>query len=455
MAKLITIYPIKLLGWSVFFFFLAFAKVCGQVTLEGQTNGYRGELVIYAYKDFLSRVQYPIAEAITDESGAFQLSIDSLTDFQRIEIEYGPFTKWMYLGPEGHYQIELDSLRGRISVRQEPADQTNTLIQEFSEAYKTLLDASRVNGKRNLDKYVEGLPGFINQIEQTFGDRGNAFFQDLMRYYVQERQIEHWIRQLPAKKADKKTIEAIENLPVQVDNPGFWSMIQYYHQNRLFQFVGSHQRRFSTLISVADLYKNDTLRDLSLLIAYQDGLNRRTLEKAFLLDQLRELETSFELELSRELTRHLIERYDCYNEGDYFPDFALPTVEGDTIRLTDLLGKPVYIDLFGVWCAPCRASMKKMPPLVRQLGSEMHFLSISFHDQPERVIDFVNEQGYDWQFAIAGFQSELEVQLNQSIYPTYVLLDEQGRILELPAKKPGGYRIEDYFRYYLEGKSND
>ncbi|MEO1434480.1 MAG: TlpA disulfide reductase family protein [Bacteroidota bacterium] len=437
-------------GLIGFFFFLTFAKVGAQVTLEGQTNGYQGEVVVYAFKDFLSKAQYPIGETTTDESGHFQLQIDSLVAFQRIEIEYGPFNKWMYLAPSGAYQIELDSLKGRVAVTSEPADQTNSLIQEFSEAYKAFLNASRVNGKRDLDQYVEGLPQFTDQVERDFGKRGHAFFQELIRYYVQERRIEYWIRELPAKKADKKAIEAIEALPVQVGNPGFWSMLHYFHQNRLHQFVGSNQRRFSTLISVAELYKNDTLRDVSLLMAYQDALNRRTLDKAFLLDKLRALESSFDIDLSRQFARNLIERYDRFNEGDYFPDFALPTVQGDTIRLTDLLGKPVYIDLFGVWCAPCRASMKKMPPLVEQLGDEMHFLSISFHDQPDRVVEFVNEQGYDWHFAVAGFESELEAQLNQSVYPTYVLLDAKGRILDLPARKPGSYQIGDYFQYYLD-----
>lgn len=92
--------------------------------------------------------------------------------------------------------------------------------------------------------------------------------------------------------------------------------------------------------------------------------------------------------------------------------------------------------------------------MVEQFGADIHFLSISFHDSEDQVIDFVSENQYDWHFAIAGFDSQLESQLNQSVYPTYVLLDSKGRILDLPAKKPNDVQICDYLQLYIDQESD-
>lgn len=87
-----------------------------------------------------------------------------------------------------------------------------------------------------------------------------------------------------------------------------------------------------------------------------------------------------------------IQRYDPPKPA---PDFALPGLDGRTIRLAELRDKVVFLFFWATWCVPCREEA----PAINRLYSEfrargLEVLLISFREDPELVKRTAQEWGY-------------------------------------------------------------
>ncbi len=81
--------------------------------------------------------------------------------------------------------------------------------------------------------------------------------------------------------------------------------------------------------------------------------------------------------------------------GDVAPDFTLPTLEGNSVRLADYRGKVVFINFWATWCPPCRQEMPSMESLYRRLkGRAFEMLAVSIDREGEDGLQpFVSQYG--------------------------------------------------------------
>src|SRR5512138_2980830 len=53
-------------------------------------------------------------------------------------------------------------------------------------------------------------------------------------------------------------------------------------------------------------------------------------------------------------------------QGFLAPDFELKTPAGETIKLSDLRGQAVLVNLWATWCPPCRAEMQTIEKVYQE-----------------------------------------------------------------------------------------
>ncbi|HXH37128.1 MAG TPA: TlpA disulfide reductase family protein [Thermoanaerobaculia bacterium] len=69
------------------------------------------------------------------------------------------------------------------------------------------------------------------------------------------------------------------------------------------------------------------------------------------------------------------------------PAFALRSLEGRTVRLSDFRGKVVLLNFWATWCGGCRVEMPWLIEIYRQYRSQgLEIIGVSMDDGGEEVI---------------------------------------------------------------------
>ncbi|MBW1602667.1 TlpA family protein disulfide reductase [Streptomyces sp. JJ66] len=134
------------------------------------------------------------------------------------------------------------------------------------------------------------------------------------------------------------------------------------------------------------------------------------------------------------------------------PDLVGEDLEGEELRLSDFRGEAVVLNVWGSWCAPCRAEAPHFAEVSEETaGKGVTFLGINTRD-----LDVANAQSFDRNFditypsfydpsgkLIAQFPKG---QLNPKGIPSTLVIDAEGRIA-VRALKP---LSEDELREIVE-----
>ena len=83
-------------------------------------------------------------------------------------------------------------------------------------------------------------------------------------------------------------------------------------------------------------------------------------------------------------------------QGFLAPDFELTTTSGETIKLSDLRGQAVLVNLWATWCPPCRAEMPAIDKVYNEYkddGLVVLAVNMTYQDTVANIAPFVDEYG--------------------------------------------------------------
>jgi peroxiredoxin len=137
-------------------------------------------------------------------------------------------------------------------------------------------------------------------------------------------------------------------------------------------------------------------------------------------------------------------------QGQSAADIALPSVNGDTIRLSSLKGKVVFLDFWASWCGPCRASNKNLVKLYSKYKDKgFEIFAVSLDDEKQKWKNAIKQDKISWLQVNegGGWEAKTAQVWNISAIPTSFLIDKDGKLLAMDLQ---GKELEKALKYLID-----
>ena len=124
----------------------------------------------------------------------------------------------------------------------------------------------------------------------------------------------------------------------------------------------------------------------------------------------------------------LVGKLDISLRGTAMVDTPFQDPEGSTVRLSNFIGKPVLVNIWATWCAPCIVEMPMLDKLAVREKGRLKVLVVSQDIQgAEKVVPFFERGGYEELEPYADPENGLSFGFGSGLMPTTVLYDAQGK----------------------------
>ena len=136
-------------------------------------------------------------------------------------------------------------------------------------------------------------------------------------------------------------------------------------------------------------------------------------------------------------------------QGFLAPDFELQTTTNETIKLSDLRGQAVLVNLWATWCPPCRAEMPAIEKIHKEYKDDVLVVlavNMTYQDTFANIAPFIDEYSLTFPILLDTNNSVGSAYQLRSL-PSTFFVDRDGIISEVVI---GGPMAEALLRTRVE-----
>jgi len=133
------------------------------------------------------------------------------------------------------------------------------------------------------------------------------------------------------------------------------------------------------------------------------------------------------------------------------PDFTLESLDGKSMRLSDLRGKAVLLNFWATWCGPCKIEMPWFVELQKQYGPQgLQIVGVAMDDSSkEDIAKFASEMGVNYP-VLLGKEAVGDAYGGVPALPESFFISRDGRIVDKIMGLRGRSDIEDSIKKALD-----
>lgn len=131
--------------------------------------------------------------------------------------------------------------------------------------------------------------------------------------------------------------------------------------------------------------------------------------------------------------------------GEVAPDFTTVDLLGNTVKLSDFRGQPVWLNFWGSWCPPCRAEMPDLQTAFEQLKPKgVVLLAVSLDEPALNAAVFAARNKASFQILSDPSRSDTGVAYPIMNFPTHLFIDRDGIVKRVVLSE---LSVEDALKY--------
>jgi len=117
------------------------------------------------------------------------------------------------------------------------------------------------------------------------------------------------------------------------------------------------------------------------------------------------------------------------------PDFDVPTMNGENIKLSAYKGKVVVLDFWATWCPPCRDEIPQLVRIANQFRSKgVEVIGLHIDDQgrssPQQIRKFI--QDFDISYTVGMASEDMFIAYlgrEETAIPQTLVFDRNGKVV--------------------------
>lgn len=113
--------------------------------------------------------------------------------------------------------------------------------------------------------------------------------------------------------------------------------------------------------------------------------------------------------------------------GKKAPEIQLKVADGKVTPLSTFRGKPVFIEFWATWCAPCMELMPELKRLYSETSKSVVWLSIDSDEDPNAAKAYLSQQHISWS-NFHDADGSLGKAFQRNGIPLGVLIDREGKV---------------------------
>jgi peroxiredoxin len=429
------------------------------VTIIGLEPAYAGtEFSLLKYSDQISGSEASLAKTLIAEDGSFSVSFD-IDETEFVFAYLGIYKVHLFAEPGQSYRILLPPKQEKatgdflnpyfspvtvhLATAEYQKDELNTLIRMFNDAFlpfynKHILTITTQTDFSELDLNIE-------QMEKPFSGSENQYFNDYRRYKY------GLLRHLATQQRSRSVSdEYFKGKPVRINNTSYMELFNQVYDRYLHHIAGTHEgdrigkavksENFDSLrivIAPDKMMGEGNLPDLILLKSIYDEFYDDNYSRSALLGLLDDYIRKSSDTGMRELAGSIRSKVTRLLVGFAPPDFELYDRDSTLVKLSDFRGKYVYINFCSCFSYTCMNEFKMLSSIYEKHSGLIEIVTILIDNDPDVINGFLDRSHYQWKFLHYGYHSEIIREYDIRAFPTYFLIDREGKLAISPAPSPG------------------